>query len=144
MEAAEPALIGDWDARRLRRLLANLLDNAIKYSPDGGPIAIRIARASDPQGEWAALTVRDRGIGIPADDLPRLFERFHRGSNVTGRIAGTGVGLASVRQIVESHGGEVAVSSNEGEGTTLEVRLPLTISVTDASGSAASTQDGRR
>src|SRR5262249_5930145 len=74
---------------------------------------------------WAYLTVRDDGIGIPAGDLPHVFERFRRAENVTGRIAGTGIGLAAARQIVEQHGGTIAVESVEGFGTTVTIWLPL-------------------
>jgi signal transduction histidine kinase len=71
------------------------------------------------------LAVRDPGIGIPAEDLGRVFERFQRASNAAGRIAGTGIGLASVRSIVESHGGSVGVQSCVGQGSTFTIRLPL-------------------
>jgi signal transduction histidine kinase len=74
---------------------------------------------------WVVVEVRDAGLGIPAADLPHVFERFARGSNVAGRIGGSGVGLASVRQIVEQHGGTVSVQSEEAKGTTVTVRLPL-------------------
>ena len=68
--------------------------------------------------------MHDRGIGIPAADLPRVFERFHRGSN-TGGVPGTGVGLAGARLIVEQHGGSIEVNSREGAGSTVTLRLPL-------------------
>ena len=77
------------------------------------------------EGEWAVLAVRDRGIGIPAADLPRIFERYHRAANAAGQFAGTGIGLAGARQIVEQHGGAIAVESAEGAGSTFTVRLPL-------------------
>jgi len=121
-------LVGDWDGPRLRRVLENLLSNAIKYSPDGGEIRIEVGRREQEGSDWAALTVRDRGLGIPAEDLPRVFERFHRGSNVRGQVAGTGLGLSGARQIVEQHGGTIAVDSREREGTTVTVRLPLAVS----------------
>jgi signal transduction histidine kinase len=73
------------------------------------------------------LTVRDEGLGIPASDLPHVFERFHRGSNVE-RISGTGIGLAGAKDIVEQHGGTISVASSEGHGTTVVVRLPLAAS----------------
>jgi signal transduction histidine kinase len=121
----ERGLIGQWDAARLERVLGNLLDNAIKYSPDGGEVVVRLARDADAAGTWAVLTVRDQGIGIPPADLPRIFDRFQRGGNVIGRIGGTGIGLAGARQIVEQHGGTIAVESQAGGGTTVRVRLPL-------------------
>jgi signal transduction histidine kinase len=122
VEAPEPELIGAWDVARLARVLDNLLGNAVKYSPDGGEIAVRVWR----DGEWAALSVADRGLGVPEADRSRIFERFERGRNVDGRISGSGVGLAFVRQVVEQHGGTVAVESEEGVGSTFTVRLPLT------------------
>jgi signal transduction histidine kinase len=73
--------------------------------------------------------VADRGEGIPASDLPHIFERFHRGRNVTGRIPGTGIGLAGVRRIVELHDGSIAAESQLGEGSIFTVRLPLSNSL---------------
>jgi len=121
VEGPEPPLVGLWDERRLGRVLANLLDNAVKYSPDGGPIDVRLQR----EGDWVAIDVTDQGIGIPDEDKPRIFERFQRASNVEQRIGGTGIGLASVRHIVDSHGGSITVRSQEGSGTTFTVRLPI-------------------
>jgi len=118
-------LIGCWDPDRLEQVLGNLLTNAIKYSPDGGTVDVTLATVEDEAGVWAHLSVRDRGLGIPADDLPRLFERFHRGGNVAGRIAGNGLGLAGAHQIVRQHGGTIAVDSEMGRGSTFTVRLPL-------------------
>jgi signal transduction histidine kinase len=120
-----PMLLGQWDRARLERVVANLVANAIKYSPEGGPVQVEVGRERRGGGEWAVLRVRDRGVGIPAADLPRVFDRFYRGSNVQGRIEGTGIGLAGARQIVEQHGGEVLVESKELVGSTFTVRLPL-------------------
>lgn len=122
---AVPTLVGEWDGARLRRVLGNLLGNAVKYSPAGGAVTVRVDREDAAAGAWAVLTVRDEGIGIPAADLPHLFERFRRGGNVTGRIAGTGIGLAGAKRIVEQHGGAMSVESREGAGATFTVRLPL-------------------
>jgi signal transduction histidine kinase len=88
-------------------------------------VLVTVAREDDAAGAWARVAVRDQGVGIPAADLPRLFERFHRGGKVVGRIGGTGIGLASVRHTVESHGGVVEVESQEGVGSTFTIRLPL-------------------
>jgi signal transduction histidine kinase len=118
-------LVGAWDKSRLERVIENFYSNAFKYSPTGGEVTVSIGRVSASDGKWAELVVRDRGIGIPAADLPHVFERFHRGANVTGHIAGTGIGLAGVKQIVEQHGGAVRVESVEGKGTAVTVRLPL-------------------
>lgn len=125
VETVIPALSGAWDGARLARVLANLLSNALKYSPAGSPVAVRIDREEGDDGRaWAVLAVRDEGVGIPATDLPRLFQRFHRGANVAGRTTGTGIGLAGVRRIVEQHGGAIRVESAEGRGSTFTVLLP--------------------
>lgn len=123
--AAVPTLVGRFDAGRLARALGNLVANAVKYSPQGGPVTIEVAPASDADGAWATIHVRDRGLGIPPEDLPHVFERFHRGRNVVGRIGGTGIGLASVRHVVEAHGGTVSVTSVLGSGSCFTIRLPL-------------------
>lgn len=120
-----PELVGDWDRVRLERLVDNLLSNAIKYSPHGGDVVVTIRQARCHGGDWAVLAVRDQGIGIPAAEFGRIFERFHRGTNVAGRITGTGIGLASARQVAAEHGGSIAVESREGGGSTFTVRLPL-------------------
>jgi len=78
-----------------------------------------------PSGAWAILRVQDDGVGVPADDLPHIFELYRRGRNVVGRISGTGIGLSSARLVVEQHGWTIAVDSTEGSGTTVTVRLPL-------------------
>jgi signal transduction histidine kinase len=115
-----------WDAVRLARVLDNLVGNAIKYSPEGGPIVVTISRETTAAGtRWAVLSVRDQGVGIPPSDLPHVFERFYRGRNITAEIAGTGIGLASARQIVEQHTGTISVESHAGQGSTFTVRLPL-------------------
>jgi PAS domain S-box-containing protein len=125
--AEAPALVGAWDAARLERVLANLLSNAVKYGPAGSEVVVRVGRDEDAAGAWAVVAVRDEGVGIPAADLPRLFDRFHRAANVAGRTAGAGIGLAGARRIVEQHGGAIAVESVEGRGSTFTVRLPLAV-----------------
>lgn len=117
--------IGKWDEARIERVVDNLVANAIRYTPNGGDVRITVGVDGDSTGQWALLTVSDTGLGIPEADLPRVFDRFYRGSNVVGRIPGSGIGLAGVRQIVEQHGGTIQVSSREGEGSTFTVRLPL-------------------
>lgn len=129
--AAVPALVGHWDAGRLERVLANLLSNAIKYSPDGGTVEVGVRPVEEPGGPWAELVVADHGVGIPPADLPYVFDRFHRGANVAGRVGGAGIGLAGVRRMVELHGGTVAITSVEGAGTAVTVRLPLAEPATD-------------
>jgi PAS domain S-box-containing protein len=120
-ECRLPELVGNWDPDRLERVLANLLSNAIKYSPSGGDVLVQVAR----DGDFAIVSVVDWGLGIPAADLPHVFERFRRASNVGGKIAGSGLGLAGALDIIELHGGTITVSSDEGRGSTFEVHLPL-------------------
>jgi PAS domain S-box-containing protein len=122
---AEAQLICPCDGPRVERGLSNLLSNAVKYSPDGGDITVTLGREQGDTGAWATIAVNDSGIGIPAADLSRIFERFHRAANAAGQIHGTGLGLASVQRIVEQHGGSITVTSAEGEGSTFTLRLPL-------------------
>ena len=118
------------DSVRLRRMLDNLLGNAIKYSPMGGPVTIAVDSLTEPDGtSWGTISVIDQGIGVPPQDLPHLFERFHRGANV-GAIAGSGIGLAGVKQLVDQQGGQIAVESTLGLGTTVTIRLPSYVSST--------------
>jgi PAS domain S-box-containing protein len=125
VHGADAAIVGRWDQDRLEQVIGNLLSNAVKYSPTGGTVTITVARTEDPTGAWAMLAVQDQGLGIPKVDLPKVFERFHRSSNVVGRIPGIGIGLAGSRSIVEQHGGTIAVESQEGVGSRFTVRLPL-------------------
>ena len=121
-ESAEEELVGEWDPARLERVLHNLAGNAVKYSPDGGTVAISVQRSAN---DAAVVSVKDQGLGIPAGDLPNLFQRFYRASNVAGRIRGTGLGLYSAREIITQHGGTLEVESREGRGSTFVIRLPL-------------------
>ena len=125
LRAAHPSIVVDVDPLRLERALANLIVNAIKYSPRGGPIVITVDRVVEPEGIWLNIAVADRGLGIPAADLPHIFEQYYRASNVASSIPGTGIGLAGVRHLVERHGGTVTLDSTEGVGTTVTIRLPL-------------------
>jgi signal transduction histidine kinase len=103
-------------------VIENLVDNAFKYGRDGGLVHVALTS----EGTDAVLRVRDDGPGIPQDDQPRVFERFYRGGGeLTRTVAGTGLGLAIVRRNVEFHGGEVVLKSEEGRGTTFEIRIPL-------------------
>jgi signal transduction histidine kinase len=123
--AQAPSVIGCWDAFRLERVLANLLSNAVKYSPPGRPILVTVAREEGAAGPLAVLAVADHGMGIPAADLPHIFDWYRRAGNVRQEISGAGIGLASVLQIVQQHHGTVDVASTEGAGTTFTLRLPL-------------------
>ena len=124
-ESSQSELIGRWDGARLERVLGNLLSNAIKYSPEGGMITVAVAREETGDEAWAVVSVADQGIGIPASDLPHVFDRFHRGKNVARQIKGSGIGLASARHIIEQHRGSISVSSQEGVGSIFTIRLPL-------------------
>jgi signal transduction histidine kinase len=124
VEAAGPVL-GDWDAVRIERALDNLVGNAIKYNREQGKVRIQIGTEDTPTGRVAIVSVTDEGIGIPETDRARIFDRFTRGANVAGRISGSGVGLAIVRQVVDQHGGSVDVVSTEGHGSTFTMRLPI-------------------
>lgn len=115
------AIVGLWDPGRLDQVLTNLLSNALKYSPQGGAVQLRVRRT----GRNAEVIVSDEGIGIPIEAQKTLFQPFARGTAAHGRISGTGLGLYIVRQIVEAHGGSIAVASTPQIGTTLTVTLPL-------------------
>ena len=110
------------DPTRLAQLLGNLISNALKFTPDGGTVEVKLAVERDQ----AVLAVADTGIGIPAADRERIFERFFRTAIATRQaIPGTGLGLTITRAIVEAHRGTIAVDSKEGRGTTFRILLPL-------------------
>jgi len=110
------------DTHKLRQLVGNLVDNAIKYTPDGGTVTVSVFR----DGEWARLQVADTGIGIAPEDLPHIFDRFYRVDKARSRASGgTGLGLAIVKAIAEQHGGKVTVSSEPGEGSTFTTSFKL-------------------
>ena len=120
--AADAPVVGSYDPRRIGQVLENLVENAVKYSPEDSEIQITVAQRN---GE-AFVDVTDRGIGIPAADLPQIFQRFHRASNVDDRrFAGMGLGLFICRGIVEQHGGRMSVDSRVGAGSTFHVVLPV-------------------
>ena len=109
------------DVGRLRQVLLNLLDNAIKYTASGGTVEIKV----DATDDQAILVVADTGVGIPAEHLPHVFERFYRVDKSRGRdMGGTGLGLSIARSIVVAHGGQIEISSVNGAGTTCKVTLP--------------------
>jgi signal transduction histidine kinase len=127
LEAGITEVVGLWDADRLTRVLENLVANAVKYSPAGSTVVVRVDREETPDGPLAVLSVADQGVGIPAADRPHIFERFRRGGNVAGRFVGSGLGLWGSQRIVAQHGGTIAIDSTEGKGTTVTVRLPLEV-----------------
>jgi two-component system sensor histidine kinase MprB len=120
----EPTLVTGVPAR-LERAIGNLIDNAIKYSPPGEPVQVRL--------HDAALTVRDHGPGIAAEDLPYLFDRFYRGAEARGR-SGSGLGLAIVRQVASQQGGSVTAEQAPGGGTLMRLLLPGAEAVPEADG----------
>jgi len=115
----------------LFQVFSNLLSNAIKYSTGGGIIEVETASEADE----VMVAIVDHGIGVPPQDLDHLFERYHRGSNVSG-IVGTGVGLYLVKMAVELHRGSIEVASREGEGARFTIRLPRNASGSNIAASA--------
>jgi two-component system OmpR family sensor kinase len=117
-----PALRGDAD--QLRRVLLNIVENALKFTPAGGCVELRAA--NEKQG-WVMLEIQDTGAGIPSEALPHVFERFYRADSSRTRqssqIGGSGLGLSLARELVEAHGGTIAISSRVGQGTTVTLRL---------------------
>jgi signal transduction histidine kinase len=109
-----------FDAKLVRQIITNLMTNAVKYSPEGSTILVKL-KADD---QYCSLLVEDKGIGIPESDQPHLFEPFHRARN-TGDIQGTGLGLAIMKKAVDLHGGEILVESIPDEATCFKVILPI-------------------
>jgi heavy metal sensor kinase len=119
------------DRTQLERLISNLLSNAVKYTPQGGSVRVLVHPAENR--EWMQLTVEDSGTGIPAENLPHIFDRFYRVRNPqTNRAEGLGLGLSFVAWIVQVHGGRIDVASTEGEGTRFTVFLPAMTDVPEA------------
>jgi signal transduction histidine kinase len=120
--ASDEPIIVEGDELRLEQVLQNLIGNAVKYSVQGGIVQVQVAR----QADWACMRVMDHGMGIPAEDIPHLFERYYRASNIDeDQITGMGIGLYIVKEIVTLHGGSVDVASEVGTGSTFTVYLPL-------------------
>ena len=119
-----PWIMGDPD--QIVRALTNLIANALGYTPEHGEVVVRSRTEGPGQGpaEWVIIEVSDTGIGIPKAELPRIFERFYRGTNVDPATPGTGLGLAIIKEIVDLHEGTVEVESQEGAGSTFRLRLP--------------------
>ena len=118
-----------FDRERIVQLMTNLIGNALKFTPRGGAVSVEVVDAEDA----VAIEIRDTGPGIPADELPHIFERFYRGTNTgDARASGSGLGLAIVRSIVEMHGGEIEVASVIDEGTIFHIRLPRQSVTADA------------
>jgi two-component system sensor histidine kinase ResE len=116
-----PTMVGDGD--RLAQVFTNLVDNAIKHTPEGGKVVVR----GDTASGWISIHVDDSGAGIPSEDLSRIFERFYQVDKARsgGKGRGVGLGLAISRQIVESHGGRIVAQSSVGKGSRFTVQLPI-------------------
>ena len=110
------------DAHRLAQAFTNLLDNAFKYTSGGGSVELAAYQTSEEKVE---VSVTDTGVGIPSEDLPRIFERFYRVDKARAGTRGTGLGLAIVKEIVQAHGGRITAASQEGHGTRFTVTLPV-------------------
>jgi signal transduction histidine kinase len=117
--AASGSVMVAGDGMRLERVLQNVIGNAVKYSPGGTPVQVQVSRQED----WAVITIRDGGVGIPAAELPYIFSKYYRASTSIG-IKGTGIGLAGAKAIVTQHGGHIALDSIVGQGTTVVISLP--------------------
>jgi signal transduction histidine kinase len=121
LELSDEKLMVKGNEMQIKQVLANLLENALKFTPENGAITLKLHNLNDK----AIVTISDTGIGISPEDLPHMFERFHRGRNAS-EFAGNGLGLAIVKAIIESHAGRVEAQSNGiGEGSTFSVTLPI-------------------
>jgi two-component system cell cycle sensor histidine kinase PleC len=112
------------DRTKLRRVLVNLLSNALKFTPKGGRVEVR----AEPEGDGVRLTVADTGVGIAPEDVARLFDKYEQArSRATRGEKGTGLGLYITRQLVELHGGEIQVTSELGRGSTFSFTIPQSV-----------------
>ena len=120
MHVSDSSLTVQGSETQLKQVLINLLDNALKFTPKDGSISLDLEGSLDE----AKISISDTGVGVPPDDLPHLFERFHRGRNAS-QYAGNGLGLAIAKAIVSTHGGRIAVQSSSGNGTVMTIFLPI-------------------
>jgi signal transduction histidine kinase len=119
---ADTPVVIDGDTESVRELVDNLLSNAIKFTPEGGRVDLRLGI----EGQNAVLTVEDSGIGIAPEDQGRVFERFYRVDKARSRqLGGTGLGLSIVKHVALAHGGNIALKSAPGRGSTFRVQIPL-------------------
>lgn len=129
IEEGDPKLEAIADPSRLEKVLINLLTNALKYTPSGGTITVRWSG----DAQETRIEVEDTGVGIPAEDLPKIFDRFHQvRSNLANQNQGVGIGLALAKELVDEHGGKLEVESEVGRGTTFRLRLPVVSPATES------------
>jgi two-component system, OmpR family, phosphate regulon sensor histidine kinase PhoR len=135
VQLADPVPVVRADGDRLRQVLINLLDNAIKYTAGGGRVVIRAQSVAAPGPPMVAIAIEDSGVGIPPHDLPRLTERFFRVDKARSRdVGGTGLGLAIVKHLVQAHGGTLGIASTYGEGTKVTVQWPAAAPIGEGGG----------
>ncbi|HEY1016936.1 MAG TPA: HAMP domain-containing sensor histidine kinase, partial [Herpetosiphonaceae bacterium] len=133
MECAADDLTLDGDDLRLEQMLRHMLQNALKHSPRDSQVLLRLSNTA----QQIEITVRDEGIGIPADEQEHIFERFYRGSNAEqAAVGGLGIGLYVVNEVVNRHFGQISVESQQDQGATFTVRLPLTVAAEPATSPA--------
>jgi two-component system sensor histidine kinase VicK len=112
----------DMDTDKITQVLYNIISNALKYSPEGGTVTYRLR----DRGELLEISVSDQGMGIPKENVDKIFERFYRVDKARSRqMGGTGLGLAIAKEMIEAHGGSVWAKSEEGKGTTIYFTLPM-------------------
>jgi signal transduction histidine kinase len=127
LDAPSVVLVVDGDPARLRQSVGNLVSNALRYTPEGGTVTVRVRPAG---GDHVTVAVQDTGLGIAAEDLPHVFDRFWRADRSRTRdTGGSGLGLAITRELVTAHNGRITATSQEGEGSTFTIRLPLDVPV---------------
>ncbi|MDY0107021.1 MAG: sensor histidine kinase [Giesbergeria sp.] len=124
MPETVPAIFVNADRAKMHQALLNILSNAYKYSPQGGDVVVRYCtQGGADQPSRVGVEVQDHGIGLTAEQVPRVCERFYR-ADTSGQIPGTGLGMSIVKEIIELHGGDVEVHSQPGTGTTIRLWLP--------------------
>ncbi|MCO6493261.1 MAG: response regulator [Phaeodactylibacter sp.] len=127
VESNEASIVMDYDPERLLQIVHNLLSNAVKFTPSGGKVTLRADRVKPHDLPYLYLSVADTGAGIPEEDLPHIFDRFHQASNLEkAATGGTGIGLALAKELVYAMNGEIEVESEVGKGTAFTVKLPIT------------------
>jgi len=125
LECGDEPIYCRCDQTRLTQVFQAMLSNAIKFSPNGGSIVMRLRRSTDQAEPEVIISVSDEGVGVPAEEQRAVFDRFKRGSNIRGQFSGLGLGLFAAREIVKRHGGRMWLESDPGRGTTCFVALPI-------------------